>query len=320
MSARKTEIACQTPQGKDLLVMKKIKRILSLVCAAALLLTVAGCSAGNQADTDAVIAAIDKFRACKSFTLVQQTEIEESVTVEGMEYSYSGLTEMEMSLVSEPELSVMTVRSMTQVFDGEESFQSAYSYLIPENGGHTEYFSDGTDWYTVSTGADYALDEMGAANVADSFFAELATFRKAGEESLEGGKALRYEGRLQGENLLAMLEINGLLSGIYSMSENQQNKIRENLIKDLKPLSLNIWIDAESGYPVRFEVSMEQTLEQLAASIANTLGNKASEEESEVSKYGITMSLSEFDAVEEIVLPPEAAKALPFEAAAGAEA
>ena len=110
----------------------KIKRTLCLLFAVLLLLISAGCGgpASNQADTDAVKAAVDKFRACESFTLSQITEIEETVTAEGMSYVYSGINEMQLQLITKPEFSVMTQTTMSQEFDGEQKQQRSGEFCM----------------------------------------------------------------------------------------------------------------------------------------------------------------------------------------------
>lgn len=294
-----------------------IKRTACLLCALVLVFAAAGCggTAPNQADTDAVSAAVDKFRACESFSLSQLTEIEETVTVEGESYTYTGLTEMQMQLITKPEFYLMTQTTVDQEFDGEQMQQRSASYIVPDEGGYTEYLTDGLEWYKVSTEADVSLMGISASSVVDTFFTDMIGFRKAADGELEGSKATRYEGELQGEDLLSMLEANGLLSSISSMSENQQAKIRSNLLKDLSGVTVSVWVDEESGYPVRFEVSMGDVLTGLNESISKTLGNKSSDQQYVTDKYVICMDISDFDALENIELPPEAANAQPYEEA-----
>jgi len=110
-----------------------------------------------------------------------------------------------------------------------------------------------------------------------------------------------------------MLEANGQLGDLAAMSENQQAKIRENLIKDLDYLSISVWVDKDSGYPCRFVVSLTEILDDMNESISKSLGNKAENSEWAITDYVITISASDFNAVTEIVLPAETASAIPYE-------
>ena len=97
------------------------------------------------------------------------------------------------------------------------------------------------------------------------------------------------------------------------MSENQQAKIRENLVKDLKGVTVSVWIAEESGYPVRFEANLTETLSEIDKSISKTLGGKSTDDQVLITEDVITISVADFNAVSEIVLPPEAASAQPYE-------
>lgn len=65
-------------------------------------------------------------------------------------------------------------------------------------------------------------------------------------------------------------------------------------------------------------LSMDEMLNYLNDSIAKSLGNKEAETQLEASVYTISMSLSNFNAVEDLVLPAEAASARPYEAESSA--
>ena len=292
----------------------KIKRSLAVLCAAAvLLLCTAGCGASNEADTAAVNAAVEKFRSCGSFSLHQVTSQQETIVMEDMEYECSTVNELHMALITGDDAAMMTSTDIVSELDGDIMEQSAASYVIPEDGGYAEYHFDGAQWVKVYTEQTDVLSGMGPDYVLVNFFAEGMGFKKAGEESLDSGKALRYDGVLQGEELVTMLWLSGALSGVSTMSQNQQTLIRENLIKDLKAVTVSVWVDEASGYPVRFEIDLADTMQQIQDSISKTLGDKESETQWAITDLVITMSLGDFDAVSEIVLPAEAADAALYE-------
>ena len=58
------------------------KRILSLFMTVLIMVSAAGCSKGNQADTDTVRAAVDKLRSCESVSVVQHTQQEETLIMD----------------------------------------------------------------------------------------------------------------------------------------------------------------------------------------------------------------------------------------------
>ena len=288
-----------------------VKKTICLLCVAALVFCAAGCGAstGNQADTDAVMAAVEKFSECTSFTVLQVTELQEQVSAEGMEGSYDMHNEMLLSLITEPVPQMLTETSVRMSFEGDVVEQYTVSYIVPEDGGYAEYFSDGSEWYKATTDQADALTGLDAAVVVSTFYIDRISFGKAGEESIDGVKAIRYEGRLSGEELVGMLEANAYLSGIETMSENQQTQIRNNLVKDLDGVVVSVWVAEDSGYPLRFEVNMTDVLKEMNKSIAKSLGNKSTDEQWDISNCVITMSVKDLNSVQEIILPADAASA-----------
>ena len=295
----------------------KIKRFFCVFCALVLMLSAAGCGSmpqGNQADTDAVKAAVEKFRACESFTVAQHINWQESVNVDNDKQLYNAVNEMEISFIS-GEQPQMISYAMTKVENGGSTVeQSSISYILPENGGYAEYVNDGSSWVKVTSDNSGPLASISAASFVNAFFTDFISFAKVGEETLDSGKATRNEGALSGEALVAMLETNGQLADLSSMSEKSQATIRENLIKDLDYLTVSVWLDENSGYPVRFEVNLTEILDDLNRSISKSLGNKVNNEWA-ITEYVLSMSASDFNALTEIVLPAEAANAVPYEAA-----
>ena len=289
------------------------KRIISLLCAALLVLGTTGCSTSNQADTDAVNAALDKFCDCSSFSVVQFTKIQETVALDNEKQTYNTDIKMEMDLVTEPVAQMRTSTTAEVSCEGDRMEQFKVSYIVPENGGYAEYFSDGVEWYKVYVERDDALAGVDANSVIGSFLPDNVAFGKVGDDTVDGAKTHHYEGKIGGEQLVSMLEAGGQLSSTAAMSANQQALIKKNLVKDLDEVTVSVWVDEASGYPVRFELDMTEVLKDLEESIAKTLGNKSTDDQWDIAGYDISMTVSNFDAVEALVLPPEAADAQLYE-------
>ncbi len=291
----------------------KAKKLMAVFCAMIFVLSAAGCSSANEADTEAVKAAVDKFRRCESFSIVQLTSQQETASMDGEKQQYNGSKLMELSMITGDEISLKTTTVTTVEHNSETVEQSVSSYIFSENGVYTEYFSNGGQWYKLSSDDASLLSGIGAEAVAASFYTDGMAFGRLGVESLGAVEAVRYEGKLSGDALLNMMGSNGMLSSISSMSVNQQQKILENLLKDLGKLTVCIWVDESSGYPVHFEADMTELLEDMEKSIAKTLGTKPDSGAPSITECVISMSLSDFNAVEDIVLPSEAVDAKPYE-------
>lgn len=292
------------------------KRIISALFAAIFAFSAAACGSSvkaSQEDTAAVQAAIENFAACQSFTVEQSTKSTEVANLDGEVFTYKGNNVKQMGLVIEPEFQLRSSAETTVTADEGVMEQSTLSYIMSENGQYTEYFTDGSQWYQFSSDDASLLSGINARAFAGAFFVDVLSFGKAGEDNLDAGKAVRYEGSLGGAELVAMLEgIGYFANSIGSMSENQQAKIKTNLEKDLKPVTVKLWVDNASGYPVRFEVSLTDMLKNLDESISNTLGGIDTGDFA-ITEYEIVMTVSDFNAVENIVLPAEAENAQVYE-------
>ena len=292
----------------------KTKRIIAAVCALLLMLTAVGCGkSANSADTEAVMAALDKFSACKSFTIVQVTECRETITIDKQAQVYDSRNELLLSLQTEPELQIMRSTTVSAESEGDLFEKSSISYIIPENGGYSEYIFDGYEWLKISAEDGSDLEGINAASITATFFADQLSYYKAGEEQLDGGMAARDNGTLDGDALINMLGGFGYLNSVASMSENQQAKVMENLLKDLKGVTVSVWVDKATGYPVRFETDMGDVLKDIEKSISKSLGNKSMNSQYTISGCTISMVAKDFDAVGEIVLPADAASAKPYD-------
>lgn len=291
-----------------------MKRIFALCCALLLLVGTAACGkGGNATDTEAVNAALLKLEDCTSCVVLQVTEIDETLVEEGLTYTHTGTTRTEITLISSPRFKMKNETTAQANYDGQEMSQHTISCIVPQDGGYCEYYFDGTSWYTVFAEDESAVPTIGVMDLAAMFMLEVESFGKAGTETLDSGRAHRYDAHLSGTALVSFLENNGYLSSITSMSENQQNKIKTNLAEDLESLVLSVWVDAESGFPVRFELDLSVLLVELEKIINETLGNLTSESQWTLDKYTMTMILSSLNQVEDIVIPPEAENAVPYD-------
>ena len=297
------------------------KRILALFCALLLLVSTAACGnqnagkqpAGNEADTTTINEALKKLEDCTSCVVTQITEIEETYEEAGAVYEHSGTTQTSITLITEPKLKMISENRSLANYDGQEVNQHTVSYILPQDNGYIEYYFDGTNWYYVTTEDESTVPTVRVIDLAIMFMLEVESFGKAATETLSSGKADRYDAHLSGTALVNYLESNGYLSSITSMSENQQSKIKTNLAEDLDSLVFSVWVDVESGYPVRFQLELSRVLMQLEESISKTLGNMTAEGTWDLGKYTVTMILSDLNAVEDIVIPAEAENAVPYD-------
>lgn len=287
--------------------MNGMKRAAALAAAAALALSLAACGAKDA--TPEVEAALAKLREAVSFRAVQVTEREETVTRDEGELTLSGVSQLEIVLFTapEPQIKATTTASILSS-NGESREQSTVIYVLKEGDGYSQYLTDGSMW-VKSTQADAALlDDMSAGDIVSLFLSEGLTYAKAGTETLDSGSAVRYETRRTGADMVQALDDAGLLSSIAGMSEDQQTRIRTDLEK-LKGLTVSVWVDEATGYPVQFEMDLSGILAEVTASISESLGGYSEDDGWVQTQNCLRMTVSDYNSAPAIVLPPEAADA-----------
>ena len=121
---------------------------------------------------------------------------------------------------------------------------------------------------------------------------------------------MKYTGSLSGKPLVDILEANGYLESISSMSEDQQSKIKTNL-EGMPAAEIAVWVD-QAGYLVKMEMDMLKVIDNMEASIDETLGHPGTADEeaaSELVSSVIRMTCANFDAATEFEIPAEALEA-----------
>ena len=284
------------------------KRAGALALAALLAVSLSACAGGDQ--TAEVEAAQAKLEAAESFDSVYRTELEYSVEDEegGEARTMSVVNEMAVTLFTAPEPR-LKASATVEATAGEESMsQNTNIYMLREGEGYSQYLNIGERWAKMAVEAS-AMEEMKPADSIQLFLTEGAAYRKVGTETLEGGNAVKYESTIKGAALVETLDGVGLLKSISSMSEDQQNRIKDDLEKNLKGQAVHIWVDEAGGYPVRYEMDLTGTMAEAEASISKTLGGYDGGDSQTLTRAVISMTCTRFNDATEIVLPDEAAGA-----------
>lgn len=282
---------------------KRTKRAAALALAALMALGLAACGKGNA--DGAVNAAVEKLKAAASLDAVM--ELTMSYAGEGEALTMTNT--MRVTMFSEP-VKLKADVEMKMESGGEEYARTLTTYAIQEGGTVTQYATDGASWAKKAA----VTDDLTQYDVRSSLARYLgggAEYQEAGTEQVGGRDAVKYKGAVSGEALVQLLDDTGSLSSISAMSADQQAKIKENL-KELPPLTIFVWVDKESGYPVQFEMDMTGLLADMEANIDETLGHPGAGSDAAVPELGgyvMRMTCFNFGAATAFELPAEAADA-----------
>ena len=290
--------------------MKWMKRTAALGAAALLTLSLAACSSGNADGT--VAAALEKAKSATSVDAVLEMTAE--YTTE--EQNLSVINRMTLTTFQDP-LKIKAEVALDMA-SGEDTFnQTITMYAQKEGEDLVQYATDGSYWAKQTTTQD-VLDTYNVGDTLSAYVSAASGFRKNGTETVNGADAEKYTGSITGKPLVEILETNGYLESISSMSEDQQEKIKANL-ESLPAAEVAVWVDQE-GYLVQMEMDMMKVVSNMEANIDETLGHPTTTDEettNELVASSVRLTCSNFNAATDFELPAEALEAEDLTAAAG---
>lgn len=270
---------------------KTAARIFAL--ALALLLAFALSACGDSFES-AMARAIAELQKVQSQHMDMEVNIAMSAAAGGESVELPVSMSVSMDAVNEPMLAhaVMDMELM-----GESA---AVEYYIEQNDGeYTMYIATGSlGWVAQSVSADDLGQFPAAENVG--FYLECASaFEKSGEEEINGSTASRYDGDVPADMLSEALKRSGAgeLLGSLGLEESGAEGLGAGM-------SLSVWLDKESGLPVRYRIDMSALMDELM-SAALAAGADVSGVSMEIGEAVVDVTLSNFNGVSGLEIPAE---------------
>jgi len=165
---------------------------------------------------------------------------------------------------------------------------------------------DGVQWtYTSTNGgrtwSRQKAEQDGGSMLSDpeymteQWIENAKDFERTGEETVNGCAATVYSGTLAGKFVKDAVSMTGTTAD-------------DDVIKDLDDLPFTIWIDNDSGRIVRMRIDLQNMMQKLMeASMKDSLSQMGDAEVTVgIETAEVVCDISQFDAIEEIVIPDEA--------------
>ena len=302
--------------------MKQTRKILALLCMAALLLCLSAC---GLSDVPLVKAALelsqfDSFRA--------EPELAFDVQVQVPDYDASldlnAATSGHIDLVKDPTRLMADLHF--QLVEGEEQHLLAYA----------ERGTEATDiWYSLDEGetwehttleksedsdvetedASSSLSLSGVMNFGKSLGDSFQDFVKVGTEDVKASPADRYDASLSMKAIAADPEARASFYADLAESLHLDAADVEALIDldNLEDVPLSLWLDQESGRLVKAEMDLGPFLNSFLGSglvnalIAEQLGLEDFDMEIDVAQTRLSVTLSQFNELDPADFTPPAA-------------
>ena len=265
-----------------------MKKALSLALCLILILGLAACGAPAPWDSSAVFEkALEAAEKLESVHIDMDMTISFTLSAEGQSLEMPISMSMSMDSVNEP---MASFGQIDMSFMGQDT--SALSYVVEEDGTYKSYTSpDGGATWAEQELSREELGQFDAARSMEFYLSAASGFSAAGPEEINGVEAMRYNGSISGEQLNEAMSLTGaddMLDSAYGGAGSFEGS-----------MPMSIWIDGDSGLPVRYELDMSEIMTNYTQ---QSLGEQEGVTLDSVSAT-VVMDLSQFDAIGSITRP-----------------
>lgn len=235
--------------------MKLGKRIGAVALGTALALSIAACGGGtaNKEDaTEKIRAASEKVNAVESMEATMVMEMDMSVMGQKVETD----TTMAMSCFNDP------VKMKADMTMDMGSLGSVSMSIFAEADGDTYnmYLYDGNTW-TKESSTINMLEQYDAQQSVNLYLDSGMEYIQVGTEEINGSTADKYTGVIRGEAMEEVLKASGATQNLESSLGGMVDV--SDFYSDLGDMSITVWIDQQSGYPVRYYMDMTDVMQSI---------------------------------------------------------
>lgn len=276
--------------------MKFGRRAAALALGGLLALSVTACGGTtNKNDSaDKIQAALSKLNAVKSMDATMFMEMDMSAMGQSIETD----TTMNMSCFNDP----MKLKADMTMSMGSLGAVSMSIYAQQDGEQYTTYLYDGTSW-TVQTMNMGDLQQYDAQQSMDLYLESGADYAYEGTEEINGATADKYSGVIRGDAMEEVMKTSGATSSLESSLGGSVDL--SDLYSDLGDMPITVWIDQETGYPVRYYMDMTDVMHSVMTKMLSSMGVDGGDSIT-VGKMEITMDCFNFDNAAEFEIPAEA--------------
>ena len=275
------------------------KKSAAIAMSAVMALSLAACASSKPATPEEVLqAASEKVSAAKSMTCETTTQMKMSAGGQSIQMTMTGELETNMDPVA------MHMDMTTDM--GAMGSMNVKMYMKEENGAYSLYtgMDDGSGNITWTAQTMENVDQLKQYDTQATMELYLSTgssFQEAGTETVEGKEAVRYDGVITNDSFNELFESTGILDQFSSLGVNEETA--KSMLTDLGDLPLSIWVEKDSGLPVKYDMDMTAMMQSIMTKAMEAAG---STETITIETVHMTMLVHGIDNVESIEIPQEA--------------
>lgn len=249
---------------------------------------------------DPIAESLKRMNDVTSMEMEMVMNMDMSFEADGDKQAVESVTVMDMECITDP-LKIKMEMDMDMGAAGSMSM-SIYGD-IDENGNYMMYMFDGASWSAMPV----AEIDMEAYNAQSSMAAQIgdtSVYTLEGTEKLNGADAYKYFYTMTGDEMKAAIRDAGALDSLTSLGISQSDAY--NMLDGLGEVVTYVWVDAETFYPIQYEMDMTDVMDALMVGVIEAMGEEAEGISMHVSKMEMTMTCSNFNGISDITVPKEA--------------
>lgn len=252
----------------------------------------------EEVQVDPMEAALENMDAVSSMEAKMIMNMDMVVSANGQEQSMESVTTMDMACFNDP---LKIKMEMTIEAAGESQEMSVYGE--EEDGTYMMYVYDGSSWQSQ----EVERTDLGEFDARDSMLSSIgdgSVYTAEGEEQIDGANAYKYSYVMTEEETKQAVLSSGALDQLSSLGIDESQI--EGMLSGLGDITTYVWIDAETLYPIRYEMDMTDVMDALMVSMVEAIGEQAEGLSMNVPKMEIIMTCSNFNNVADFSVPDEA--------------
>ncbi|MBQ3567638.1 MAG: hypothetical protein IJA25_01740 [Anaerotignum sp.] len=274
----------------------KLKKLLAT--AAAVTMFVTGCG-GSQMDTAEIETLLEKAQN----TMASVESMAAEMTME-MDMGMNGevIETTTLANIRTQQEPLKMAMEMSMVMSDGTRIDQMQMYAVEEGGHLHTYMSMADMWYAETMELD-AMNQYNAEENMDLYLNNLTDFKSHGQEKINDTDVTMISGVIKGDAMEKAFADSGMTASAESMGITVE--MLEEIYDELADLPISLWIDAE-GYVLKYEMDMTEMMQKVMDESMKAMGAAETELAMDIEKTVISMVCSDFNTVEEIVIPEAA--------------
>ncbi len=226
-----------------------------------------------------------------------------SVEADGESQSIESVTTMDMEYMADP----LKIKMEMEMDMGEAGSMTMSIYGdVDENGNYVMYMFDGTSWIAQEV-SEFDLEAYNAQSSMEAQIGDTSVYVLEGTEKVDGKEAYKYSYTMTGDEMKEALSDAGALDSLSQLGLSESDAY--GMLDGLGEIVTYVYVDAETYYPIKYEMDMTEIMDALYAAMLDALGEQVEGLSMSVSKMELVMTCSNYNGISDITVPEEALSA-----------